>query len=345
MIARVAWKRRRYGLCCAAAVAPVFHLVSRLALALDPLLFPALRRVRVEAPVIIIAHPRSGTTFLQRLLALEPQAAFFRTWEMLFPSILLRRLLRPFIRLAAWLDRVELQSPDRGHAITLDGVDEEEGLFLHHLDSELLTYLCPEGLVDPDYRERFLRLGRTDLTGSGESAAALREYLRRQLYLTGARRIIINSNPSVFRIRTLLEVFPDARFVFLSRPPEETVPSYLSLFANTAARRLNGEERWEFYRQKYSWSLQLYRYWKEVGDEIPPAQLLSLDFKRLVDDPVSCVDEVLRFANIAPSAGLWEALRRELEKPRERAHINYPLESFGISRRELERDFPRHPQS
>jgi omega-hydroxy-beta-dihydromenaquinone-9 sulfotransferase len=343
MIISVSWRRGKYPLwLLAAAGAPVFFLLSRFALFLDPLLFPALRRMRVESPVFIFGHPRSGTTFLQGLVSLDPRVASFRTWEMFFPSIILRRAVQPFIALAEAVGLWRIQHAKRGHEIALTGVNEEEGLFLHHLDSELLTYVCPEGLLEPEYRGSFLRLGWNDKHGRREPVAFFKEYLRRQLYLTGTRKVILNTNPSVFRIRSILKVFPDARFVIIHRSPEQTLPSYLSLLKNTVGARLTAKTEREFYRQKYLWSLHFYRHLQKARPLIPAESLMELDFHELVGGPEEtrgCLDRIFRFSGIEPSKETWAKVRRELEKKRSRAHRNYSLETFGLSRERLRQDF------
>ena len=56
---------------------------------LDPLFFPRLRRTRVKAPIVIVGNPRSGTTFLQRLMARDTaNFSCLKMWEIFFaPSI------------------------------------------------------------------------------------------------------------------------------------------------------------------------------------------------------------------------------------------------------------------
>jgi len=63
-----------------------FHAIC---FALDPLLFPSLRRTEVKAPVFIIGHARSGTTLTFRLLDQdEERFSSFKLWECYFPSLL-----------------------------------------------------------------------------------------------------------------------------------------------------------------------------------------------------------------------------------------------------------------
>ena len=61
---------------------------------LDRILFPAYRKQPIDRPVFIVGNPRSGTTFLHRLLlGSGDDLAAFELWEMLFPAITARKLL------------------------------------------------------------------------------------------------------------------------------------------------------------------------------------------------------------------------------------------------------------
>ncbi|KAJ3066059.1 hypothetical protein HDU99_003970, partial [Rhizoclosmatium hyalinum] len=43
---------------------------------------PEIQSVKITAPLIVIGHPRSGTTLIQRLLACDPKARGFKMFEM-----------------------------------------------------------------------------------------------------------------------------------------------------------------------------------------------------------------------------------------------------------------------
>ena len=97
---RLAWRetspraRRRQLAVLLLAVPPValFHAVC---FALDPILFPSLRRVSVRRPVFVVGHARSGTTLVHRLLSQdEGRFSSFRLYELYFPSLLQKKLIR-----------------------------------------------------------------------------------------------------------------------------------------------------------------------------------------------------------------------------------------------------------
>ena len=77
---------------------------------LDRLFFPSLRKTRVARPIVLVGNPRTGTTFLQRFLAAEGFGSGMELFLMLYPSLVLQRLLKPFLPL------LEKLSPARFHS-------------------------------------------------------------------------------------------------------------------------------------------------------------------------------------------------------------------------------------
>src|SRR5690348_12197006 len=77
---------------------PAVAAIHAVCFALDPLLFGSLRRTRVIAPVFSVGHARSGTTYLHRLMAADPQFSYALMYELFFPSLLEKRLLRLLFR-------------------------------------------------------------------------------------------------------------------------------------------------------------------------------------------------------------------------------------------------------
>jgi hypothetical protein len=74
-------------------VLQVRQAISAITLGLDRIFFSNYRKQPIDRPIFIIGNPRSGTTFLHRLLLGAGGMAAFELWEMLFPAITARKLL------------------------------------------------------------------------------------------------------------------------------------------------------------------------------------------------------------------------------------------------------------
>jgi len=216
----------------------ILQLVNCICLALDCLLFPSFRRVRIVSPVFIVGIPRSGTTFLHRVLAIDDASTTLTAWECLFaPSILQRHVVRgaaridaligrPLGRSLSWLERRLTSRLQKVHATGLSAPEEDFLTLLPVLGCFLLIVPFPES--------RWVwRLGRFDLTMPLRTRQQFMEFYRglvqRHLYFHGACRRFLSKNPSFSpMVRSLRETFPSCRIVACLRDPVEAVPSQLS---------------------------------------------------------------------------------------------------------------------
>ena len=121
------------------------------------------RHVTVKEPIFIVGIPRSGTTFLQRLLSNHEQLTTFSTWEAVFaPSVCEKYLytaLGKIFKPATWLCKNArnrlLSRMDNVHEIRLHE-PEEDFLLLAPLNAcFLFAFICPNS---PHY----WKLGRFD---------------------------------------------------------------------------------------------------------------------------------------------------------------------------------------
>ncbi len=220
---------------------PLFLLwlvIQWLGLLLDEVLFRAYRKVEIREPLFVIGPPRTGTTHLHHVLAMDPETTTFRTWECLFGlsvttryigigiSRLHRAIGAPFKKLGNWLGSTLFKRMEDIHPIRLDEPEED---FL-----ALLPVLACFLIVVPLPSARWLwSIARfdTDL-GRREQAALLRFYrhaIQKHLYVFGADRRFLSKNASFAgMVGGLLDEFPDARIIATVRDPLAVVPSQLS---------------------------------------------------------------------------------------------------------------------
>lgn len=199
---------------------------------LDELIFlNKLNQVRLKDPVFIISQPRSGSTFLHRLLADDKDVFFAVTYlEWHWPYIcvwwLLDRLrLRDWINSWSYWPKNSLASKMHPH---LYGDHEEHGVFLeekfyHHYFvfrrfpfTQLLYELVHFDNLNSKDQKRLLYV--------------FTRVIKKVAYYRGEDRIwLTKENESVSFYRALLKVFPDAKLLFLVRDPKDMLPSYVTL--------------------------------------------------------------------------------------------------------------------
>jgi hypothetical protein len=314
---------------------------------LDHILFPQFRRVKVKNPVFIIGHPRSGTTFVHQLFNRTDEMAGFHAWHILFPSIAQRILLRPLIKYLIRKNKTEIIPESAGHRIAIDKVEEEEMLFIHNRETQFTIVGTILGFAEEDYRElRFHDL--QPRSRRIRSVEFLKSCFQRHIYYTGKTQIFAQTHFSTHRIRTLMEVFPDAKFIYMHRNPHETLPSYFSLTYNTqdilwGMSRFTQDQLFRFFEYRYQASRELYLYFHKLwhNGEISKRRVLIVPYERLKEDLMAVFGEIVSFTGIDASPILRRSVEQQAERQRryQRKHEVAPLSQFGIDEKRILKDF------
>jgi hypothetical protein len=278
-------------------------LIGIVCLALDHVLFPGFRRVPVRTPVFVLGNARSGTTHMHRLLCGdEGRFSYFRTYELLLPSILQKKAVR---LVAAFDERVlkgaierrlrgredlTLAEVRKMHDWRLNAAEEDEFILFHNWSSASLTLIFPymrglDYLFHVDERPEIER---------GRVLGFYRSMVRRQIYLYGGATIHCSKNPTfVLKMRSILETFPDARFVYMARHPDETIPSLLDVMGHYwRTMGTDAEIVEESVRLLGELQIDQYRYAREVLDGLSAEQYVEVRYTELLESPKKILESV-----------------------------------------------------
>ncbi|HEY1378172.1 MAG TPA: sulfotransferase, partial [Gemmataceae bacterium] len=257
-----------------------------------------------RGPVFIVGHWRSGTTLLHELLIRDPRHACPTTYECFAPhhflisSCWLPKLLwwlmpsrRPMDNMAAGWDRPQ---------------EDEFALVMLGQPSPYRRIAFPNHPQDD---------GSLDLRGLTPRAlrqwkAAFVRFLREVTVVNRGRRLILKSPPHTCRIPTLLELFPDARFVHIVRDPYVIYPSTLNLWR--ALYRDHGLQRPTFAglgEDVLDTFVEMYDRLDEGRRLIPPGRFHELRYEDLLADPVGQLEAVYRELHL----GDFEPAREHVE--------------------------------
>jgi hypothetical protein len=286
---RFAVHRSKWHVAAAVSVVSVLHTALRLV----QQAFYGRRVARTPvrlAPVFIVGHWRAGTTLLHELLIRDPRHASPTSYQCFAPCHFL--LTGPWLpRLLGWM--MPGRRPMDNMAAGWDRPQEDE------------FALCLLGQPSPYRRIAFPNRpapggGTLDLRGLSppERRRWKATYFRLIQELTFAypgRRLVLKSPPHTARIPTLLELFPDARFVHIVRNPYAVYPSTLHLWR--ALYTAHGLQRpdWkgldEFILETF---VQMYERLEVARRLIPPGQFHELRYEDLVRDPVGRLAAIYR---------------------------------------------------
>jgi hypothetical protein len=248
----------------------ILQLLHGIGFMLDELLFRGYRRVDIKAPLFIVGIPRSGTTFLHRVLAKDQrQFTTFTLWELLLaPSVAERK----FWQSVAWIDRRIggwglraihfLEKRGFGgwqdvHGTALTAPEEDYLVLAPILACFLLILPFPslEEIWNLAYFDQ-----RVPVRERRAVMAFYRSCLQRHLYVHGPEKRLLSKNPAFSpMIESLGAAFPDCRIVCTLRNPIEAIPSHLSSMA-AGARIFNNGASGEFQQRLMDMMKHFYRH-------------------------------------------------------------------------------------
>ena len=183
----------------------------------------------VSDPIFVIGHWRTGTTYAHELLALDPHFASPTTFQCFMP--------RGFLVSKRWLCPLTARLLPRKRP--MDNMDM--GWEVPQEDEFALLSM---GLPTPYRRMAFpnhspRHLDYINLQGVSRSERkqwkqCLYGFIKNLNYYY-RRPIVLKSPPHTGRISTLLEIFPNAKFIHITRSPLEFIPSTIHMWASLDA--------------------------------------------------------------------------------------------------------------
>jgi len=278
------------------------------------------RRVELEDPVFVIGHWRTGTTFLHELLALDPRHTYPNTYECFIPNHFL--LTEEFaVKNLGFL--LPEHRPMDNMAVGLERPFEDEFALMNlGLPSPYLHLAFPGG----DDHARYIDLDNLSPWEMRRWKRVLLRFMRRVALLRPGR-LVLKTPAHACRIRPLLELFPNARFIHTVRNPYDVFPSMLNLWKKVCA--LFSLEELEFDGLEefvFDVGEMLYQKFEATRHLIPEENLLEVRYEEFTVNPVSALEEVygkLRlgdFESVRPQvevhvAGLTGYRRNRFEMP------------------------------
>jgi omega-hydroxy-beta-dihydromenaquinone-9 sulfotransferase len=278
-----------------------------------------------RAPIFIVGHWRTGTTLLHELLILDKRHTFPNTYQCLAPHhFLLTEKVLP--RLFWWLmpSRRPMDNMEAGW----DKPQEDEfALCMLGQPSPYLTIGFPN---HPPQDQDAFDLERLPKYAVARWKEAFLLFLR-QLTYKDPRRLVLKSPTHSCRIPTLLELFPDARFVHIVRDPYVVFPSTVNLWKSLYTTHGMQTPRFEGLEEHvFSTFSHLYERLEMGKKLIRPGRYHELRYEDLIRDPLG--EMGLLYDRL--ELGEFHEVRPRLEKYLE-AHAGYKTNRYNSSSPEL----------
>ncbi|MCB9797165.1 MAG: sulfotransferase [Alphaproteobacteria bacterium] len=299
---------------------------------------PEVFETPLRDPIVIVGLPRSGSTFLHRLLAEDPEAYAPPMWK----------LMRPF----AIPGR-----DDRRQEVTRAGILQLRALAVdldqkHFMDAdapEECFYLRDVGFKGPGLGHLCFAERYNDWVLSQDAGPSYDYYARTLRALQAevpGRRLVLKAPSHTLHLRELEESVPGVRLIQTHREPRSVVPSHASLalsLASVSSRAVDPRRVTEM----------VLRINHALVDQLPErraelrAPVVDLRYPELIADPIAAIRRLYAALEMELSPEAEQRMRQRVaDRPKHKYGTHrYDLDELGLSEARIDALFAEYKRA
>jgi len=293
----------------------------------------------ITSPVVIVGVPRTGTTALHRLMAVDPRFQGLQTWLLDSP------MPRPPIE--TWSDysqfRKSVELLDAHYAAS------PEARAAHHRAAEEVHECC--FLLSQSFRCNILSCSHSSATYDawwcGQSEWPGYQYYKQCVQLIGMndpdKRWLLKNPGHIENLDLLLAVFPDAKVIQTHRDPAKAVPSLVSLLMQMHDLMEDGrrEQRAQnmLQREVSKWANAVRKC--DAVRETHPGKVMDVVHGEFHREPMAVLERIYDFIGMEITDELRPALEQRIDEKPELQHgvHRYDIADFGMTEDEVREQF------
>ena len=305
---------------------------------------PGFDRHAIVSPVVITGVPRTGTTALHRLMAVDPRFQGFQTWLLDSP------MPRPPIE--SWGDYPQFRRSAKLLEAHYEATPEARAM--HFRAAEEVHECCM--VLRQSFCSNLWTVGWSAATYDAwwqcQSEAPAYEYFRTCVQLIGSnepdKRWLLKNPGHIDNLDLLFAVFPDARVIQTHRDPARAVPSLVSLLMRMHPIMEEGRQKERginmMQREVAKWSAAVRRC--DAVRRRHPGQVLDVIHADFHARPMAVLESIYAFIGMdIPDQTRAALARRIAEKPelQHGAH-RYDIHDYAMTPEEARAPFGDYVQ-
>lgn len=320
------------------------YLVNNVFFIIDEFLFFRYSKISTQDSIFIIGPPRSGTTYLHRLLANHDELSAMKYWEINFAPAISQKYL---LLLAGVIDR-KLGSPayrylnkkvdqslfefNKIHKSGLFEYEEDCGLFQHSGNSPYSICFFSYPVI----KRLFIHFDKT--TTMRYQNRYMKHYnrcIQKHLYVFGPDKTYLSKSPTFSSyVIALQNHFNQAKFIYIYRNPNEVVPSALSLF-QTLGIGISTNERRDFIIH----ALQEYYSHPLYSIDFSQTSNTLMQYTDLISALELTLNTLLKTLDLDLTNDFEKTLNTESQKEKYQSKNHYTLAQHGLTESKVKKDF------
>ncbi len=252
-----------------------------------------IKNVKLKDPVFILGYFRSGTTYLQYLLSQDPQFAFCESYKVLMPHVFLT--MPKFLKFILNLGMSKTRPQD--NIVIGPELPMEEEFALANLSEYSLVhaYCFPQNFNEIFDQSVLFKMNDSDSQIKDNWKKKYNLFLKKIALGNGDKRLLLKSPANTGRLESLLELYPNAKFIYLHRDPKEVFLSNEILYKNIlpilSFQKISKEQIQDFIFYSYKCIQNHYR---EHKHKIPKGNLYEMKYEDLSSNPQSTLENAYR---------------------------------------------------
>ena len=308
---------------------------------LDKVFYPKKATRKLKTPILIVGNPRSGTTFLQRFLA-KNFGTGSELWEMMFPSILLQKFVKPVLPLLEKFSPTKHHSTD-AHKTSLSSVETDDAAILFRYNDGFFLYgfilAWAEQDLFPWFDPKQRNMSERDFDW-------LSRMWSKKLYKSQKEHYFGKLFSASANMPSFQSYFPEGKVLYMVRDPLQVIPSGLSLVTGVLDKKFGFWNQPDDLRKRYL--LRLYNALKEllirfhedwINENIEKSKVKIVTFNRLMGNFDNLMFEILEFLEIEKSEEIEKLILETAEKQKAfKSNHKYDLEKFGLTEEQIKND-------
>ncbi len=282
----------------------------------------ARRTPLAHPPLFVLGHWRTGTTLLHELLVQDARFVFPTTYDCMAP----RHFLLSAGIVSRWFNWLLPKTrPMDEMAVGFDRPQEDEFALMNlGAGSPYLEWAFP----NRGFHTEFLTLRALPAEKRQHWQRAMDWFMRRQNLKQAAARIVVKSPGHTARVKAILELYPNARFVHIVRDPRVVIPSTIRTWVRmTDAVSLQIRHERPLDDHILDMFERMYDSFEQDRSLIPEQNFYELHYEDLIADPMAQFEEMYRRLELGDFEQARPAVMKYLEGVKNYRTNKYELEA------------------
>lgn len=262
-------------------------------------------------PVFILGHWRSGTTFVHNVLALDKHFGYTTTYQTVLPHLMLWG--QPFFKKTmAWL--MPDKRPTDNMELSVDLPQEEEFALSNMMPYSYYNFwFLPKNTLE--YCDKYLIMQTSTEEEIRTFKNTFMKLIKISLWNTKGTQFLSKNPPHTGRVKEILEMFPNAKFIYLMRNPYTVFESTRSFFTNTIQPlKLQNIPNEYIEANILDVYQRLYKKYEEDKKLIPAGNLIEIKFEDFESNALEMTRKIYETLSLPGFSEAEPAIKKYLDK-------------------------------